>query len=761
MNATTNTRRTARWRAASAALFALLLPMLAGCGERREQPLSAVDVELVRADAYADSIVRLAGTRAVALTDEDVIVLGYLERLRLGLGSPFRLTDLALQDPRLTPASRRRAGAALLSVTAAARGYVLDPLALSTVSHGSLEERMRAARLHLDIVEQAVATAADPRGGELTVRAAYALAAAEGTVPAHSPPLVARAAALAADRRMARDDARALLDEAALTHRHPLALLREWRAARRFSVESPAGAWRSESREAASGAAAIPLAGAIATVPARAAVEGSAPAPAPLLSRRAARRLMELADRHEPPPVAPIAVSLERYSRAIQQALGPTETGRANGRRFVESARDEEHFAAAYTRIRASHPAAPLAEAALESAVAMRTYAQEAVWHPGFPAPSTADLKRCYGLKAVDFDADVPMAWRPYYRRMLGSALAEMEAILPGMDVRGLSIQFGRTGKERSALAIHDPYGRRIHVPPATGPGTLMHEIAHDLDWQVARRRYRGQGAYGTDVALRTSGTDEFAAAVRSLPTAPVAGRSAGRSGGWDYETRPAETFARLLDGYVTATLAARGRSNGYLSSYQDEVLAGHGTAVPPDARGRVLNVFRPLMMEASPLPIPLQSEFEGLWGPRPALGPLGMVAEVAAAGGQRPIAERVDEWRSLADLEAFPDAARARIARVQQTRDELLAEREAMICANPFLSLGADGERDVRAMVDRAARSRMRGIMSQELRSLGIDADAGAAAAAWLPRENPSTGALFSAGDESSPTPKCGLLAS
>jgi hypothetical protein len=238
-----------------------------------------------------------------------------------------------------------------------------------------------------------------------------------------------------------------------------------------------------------------------------------------------------------------------------------------------------------------------------------------------------------------------------------------------------------------------------------------------------------------------------------------VAGRSAGRGGLWDYETRPAETFARLLDGYVTATLAARGRSNGYLSSYQDEVLAGHGTAVPPDARGRVLSVFRPLMMEASPLPIPLQSEFEGLWGPRPALGPLGMVAEVAAAGGQRPTAVRAEEWRSVADLEAFPDAARARIARVQQTRDELLAEREAMICANPFLSLGADGERDVRALVHRAARSRMRGIMSQELRSLGIDADPGAAAAAWLPAEGPFARAPFAASNESAPAAECGLL--
>src|SRR5256885_7012387 len=32
--------------------------------------------------------------------DELTISLGYLERLRLGLGSPFRLVDEALNDPR-------------------------------------------------------------------------------------------------------------------------------------------------------------------------------------------------------------------------------------------------------------------------------------------------------------------------------------------------------------------------------------------------------------------------------------------------------------------------------------------------------------------------------------------------------------------------------------------------------------------------------------------------------------------------------------
>src|SRR5690242_8406552 len=36
------------------------------------------------------------------------VALGYLERLRLGLGSPFRLVDFALDDPRLDDSTRTR-----------------------------------------------------------------------------------------------------------------------------------------------------------------------------------------------------------------------------------------------------------------------------------------------------------------------------------------------------------------------------------------------------------------------------------------------------------------------------------------------------------------------------------------------------------------------------------------------------------------------------------------------------------------------------
>src|SRR5262249_36297482 len=63
-----------------------------------------------RAEVYYDSVVVLAraATSPRQLMASTVVELGYLERLRLGLGSPFRLTDFALSDARLSDSTRER-----------------------------------------------------------------------------------------------------------------------------------------------------------------------------------------------------------------------------------------------------------------------------------------------------------------------------------------------------------------------------------------------------------------------------------------------------------------------------------------------------------------------------------------------------------------------------------------------------------------------------------------------------------------------------
>src|SRR5215216_5212222 len=84
---------------------------------------------LARSASYFDSTIVLArnakprGIRG----DELAIALGYLERLRLGVGSPFSLVDAAQRDPRLSGAMGSRVAWALLERLRRGDAYVVDP----------------------------------------------------------------------------------------------------------------------------------------------------------------------------------------------------------------------------------------------------------------------------------------------------------------------------------------------------------------------------------------------------------------------------------------------------------------------------------------------------------------------------------------------------------------------------------------------------------------------------------------------------------
>lgn len=721
--------RTRRWPGAGAVLLAVLL---AGCGGSGSTPPPTVaDTALVRAWT---SVRVLSARNAEALSPPQVITLGYLERLRLGLGSPFRLMEYALRDPRLDPAARDRTAMALLQATRAGQAYTLDPRALTLMGVDSAGRAPAAARMHLALIDDAVSEAADARTGELAVRAAYQLAAAERVVSSMAPTLAAQAAALARDRAVAREDAERLLAEADSTARHPLALLREWRAGRRFRVEAPTGAARPPYLEVRAAGLAPPLAARIRAVAAGREAPRRQRVPVPPLATAVAERLTVIAREHDPPPSAPIAVTLDRYAAELRRVLGGTTAGSRAAEQFLARGRTEERFAAELARLtdgRDPHPR--VAVAAMEAAVALRAYAQETVWYPGDPAPSTADLKRAYGLADVTFDGEVPPHWRPYYRRMLAESLSDLESVLPGMNLHGLSFRFGSTGRGGGVIAMHFPRARRIHLPPASGPGTIAHEVAHDLDWQVARDRYDRRGRYATDLAPERPRADAFAAAVRQLPLGMGSARRPGPHGGRVDDTRPAEAFARLFDGFVTSTLAARGRSNGYLSSLQDDVLTGHGTAVAPDARGEGAEAFLPLLMFASPLPQAQAAEFRLRWGPRRAPGPFTLMADVAAAGADVTTLRR-RPWRSLLEVASLDAAVRERITEIEAARAEALRTRAQLVCANPFLSPLQDGETAVRALIDAAADARIDGILRRFARTRGIGAEPRVLRAAWLP---------------------------
>src|SRR5215211_7134005 len=84
------------------ALIAAASWAIATRGSRRVPMTREVAREMRAGADFAKSLERsLASTPAESISIADAVAVGYLERLRLGLGSPFRLIDYALADPML------------------------------------------------------------------------------------------------------------------------------------------------------------------------------------------------------------------------------------------------------------------------------------------------------------------------------------------------------------------------------------------------------------------------------------------------------------------------------------------------------------------------------------------------------------------------------------------------------------------------------------------------------------------------------------
>jgi hypothetical protein len=186
--------------------------------------------------------------------DPAVLALGYLERLRLGLGSPFRLAEQALVDLRLPATDRTSLAWAILARTYDRESHEIEAAALDRIGSAPGAPARFAGALHLDLISGAIRESLDPRSGELAVRLAYALAAGEGTVERNAPEIATRAAALLRDRELARADVVQLLRAADRDNIDPLVLLVRWRAERRFAVEAPPPTGRNRSGSPASAA---------------------------------------------------------------------------------------------------------------------------------------------------------------------------------------------------------------------------------------------------------------------------------------------------------------------------------------------------------------------------------------------------------------------------------------------------------------------------------------------------------------------------
>lgn len=655
------------------------------------------------------------GRTARTVPPATAIALGYLERLRLGLGSPFRLIDYALADPRLDSEMRRTVGWALLARTVDRAAYQIDQAALDRVGAGMAETLPSVGHHHLNLIEGAVTESPDPRSGELAVRLAYALAAAEGSLPERAPELATQAAALLRDRELARADALRLLRAADSTATDPLQLVPVWRARRAFAVEQPSTTALSQESELRALELAPRLAHSLRELMLRANEIRPAPGPTTpasqgVLSHAAALELQRLADSLNAPPQTPVVIAARMYRRELLDLPILTDEQRENRRHFTDHASSEERFVASYSLLRRQAPydIAP-ALAAVTAATGLRAYAQEPIWYPGFGGASSRELEERYGL-TVRFGDDVPARWRPYYRRMLDLALVDLYRVLPALDLHGLAVLFADQPLRGATLAMHDPEGRQLLLPPGTAAGTIAHEVAHDLDWQIALRRYRVRGDYATDRASRAR-RDRLALRVLdltngSLDPGPDTGELTAHA------RRPAEVFARNVDWFVAMSLAAQGRINGYLSSVQDDVLTGYGTVRPPDVTGAAGEALVNILDEVAPLYPATRSWFQRTYGLSRALTPYDLarhVLETPISAGDSP--ETLPLTASMPSTTAFRG--------IEASREAGLAAIDAWICRVAGAAYHRDLERARRELVVSAAAARARGLALDKARLL------------------------------------------
>lgn len=587
------------------------IAVLLGSVSTRPTMSQGAAIQLATATSYYDSTIVLArNARPRGIHgDELTIALGYLERLRLGLGSPFRLVDEALSDRRLDSATGARVAWALLARLRRGDAYVIDPLVLDGSGPWSPDGRGATGAAHLALIERAVRAASDPRAGELTVRLAYLIASAKGTLAPSSVPVATRVAALVRDRELASADLRDLLADASGSHADVMGMLDERRAARAFRVEQPALPPLSTDLRVEAMNAVSALVRALDTLD-RAAMPAPAPvASSTLLSPPFASRLRELGD--DRPPVAQVAVTLRTHTPSGM--LADNDETLAAEYALVANSADSVHRDGAL--------------ALLSSAVALRSLAQSTPWFPGDGGPEVSDLRSEFGLADVTFSRGVRAAWQPYYLRELRDGLRDMQRVLPALSFDALRVRFGADALPDSALAMHDPRTRTLQLSIATSGGTLAHELSHDLDWQEARRLFVHAGGYSTDRVMRDQ-RGPLARSLRGLTEARPLVANAG-TGSRSLTDRPAEVFARGADWFIASGLAAQGRMNGFLSAIEDDMLGGYAAGQPVAIGVAGATSLTSTLDQMTYLPDSVRDPFESQWSDASVVDPVLLVRRV------------------------------------------------------------------------------------------------------------------------------------
>jgi hypothetical protein len=631
----------------------------------------AVAAGLADGRQFADSLTSAADRSPTARVPfPAAVALQYLARLQVGLGSPFRLVDLARTDPRLPVAWRPRVANALL---ARLKSDTLAMRPLRNALHVALETDRGSGAALLRVADSVLSGEGDSPMVLEAFRIAAAQASAQGALRSGAVPLLDAAALLAYDRTRALRDLDRAITAAARTDGDLPQLVSNWRRERRFKVERPLLA------EVAPSSQRVAL-----RVPAmRTALRGAlsvrdslalndprlSTAPLPANAARALSLLISVRTRPPQPQVRLSALD----TRAVAFERNRVQASGAN--RMLLSAANEELLVMTLATVAGDTALSPIAAAAtLLVSQGMRTLAQEPVFHPGTLALRPEQVAARLGLGSLTFGRDVPASWQPFYAREFASAVDALRDVFPRAGFAGLNVHIGDSVLS-GALAVHDPRTRRLTLPLATGFGAVGHELMHDLDWQAARDFAGRIGTYATDNAKRGGGgAQPIAARIARLAEFVPATRV---STAYNTEARrPAELLARGADWFLATALARQGRVNGALSAVQDGWIRGYASAAGPAAfadHGAALNaLFDAMPTLAVRAPVDARSDAER----QPDLGTLARAAWFSPIPqSDSAVLNRAPTMIPEPSGKSCSPVARLRLAPMQETAREVAAD--------------------------------------------------------------------------------------
>lgn len=653
-------------------MLAMSLGLLTVAGIRltdRADARRSVAAGLADGRQFADSLTDAAGRSPSARVPfPAAVALQYLARLQLGLGSPFRLVDLARTDPRLPVAWRPRVANALL---ARLKSDTLAMRPLQHALHVALETDSGSGAALLRVADSVLSGEGDSPMVLEAFRIAAAQASAHGALRSGAVPLLDAAALLAYDRTRARRDLDRVITAASRTDGDLPQLVSNWRRERRFRVERPLLAEVAPSSQRV--ALRVPamltaLRGALAVR------DSMAPTELPLspLPANAARALSLLISVRTRPPQPQVRLSA-LDTRAV--AFDRSRVQLAGATRMLLSATNEESLVMTLATVAGDTALSPVAAAAtLLVSQGMRTLAQEPVFHPGTLALRPQQVAARLGLGSLTFGRDVPASWQPFYAREFAAAVDALREVFPRASFAGLNVHIGGSVLS-GALAVHDPRTRRLTLPLATGFGAVGHELMHDLDWQAARD-YAGRiGTYATDNAKRGGVVAEpIAARIARLAEFVPATRV---STAYNTEARrPAELLARGADWFLATALARQGRVNGALSAVQDGWIRGYASAAGPAAfadHGAALSaLFDAMPTLAVRVPVDARSDAER----QPDLGTLARAAWFSPIPqSDSAVRHRAPAMIPAASGNSCSPVARLRLAPMQATAREVAAD--------------------------------------------------------------------------------------